>query len=62
MSLYGTNCDFDPQQSLDTFNAAAMAGLEKGQTEISVGLAKVLRIGRRLAPGLFLNIVNKLCD
>ncbi|QJR37132.1 SDR family oxidoreductase [Gemmatimonas groenlandica] len=44
---------------LDAFIAAAMAGLDAGRTEIPVGLAKVLRITSRIAPGLFLNIVNK---
>lgn len=44
---------------LDAFVVAAMSGLDQGQNEIAVGLAKVLRIAQRLAPGLFLNIVNK---
>jgi len=44
---------------LDAFVAAAMAGLEAGHPEIRVGLAKVLARGSRVAPGLFLNIVNK---
>jgi len=45
--------------ALDSFTAAAMAGLDAEKTEIPVGLAKVLRVGSRIAPGLFLNIVNK---
>ncbi len=44
---------------LDAFVAAAMAGLDAGREEIPVGLARVLRTASRLAPGLFLNIVNK---
>jgi uncharacterized oxidoreductase len=44
---------------LDTFVSAAMKGLDQGQDEIAVGLAKVLRIAHRIAPGLFLKIVNK---
>jgi uncharacterized oxidoreductase len=44
---------------LDAFVQAAMAGLETGRPEIRVGLANVLARGSRVAPGLFLNIVNK---
>jgi uncharacterized oxidoreductase len=44
---------------LDAFVQAAMAGLESGRSEIRVGLANVLARGSRVAPGLFLNIVNK---
>jgi len=47
---------------LDAFVAAAMAGLDSGQDEVAVGLAKVLRTASRVAPGLFLNIVNKARD
>jgi uncharacterized oxidoreductase len=44
---------------LDAFVKAAMAGLDAGRSEIPVGLARVLRIMSRVAPALFLNIVNK---
>jgi len=44
---------------LDAFVTAAMAGLDAGREEIPVGLAKVLRVGSRIAPGAFLNIVNR---
>ncbi|WP_198669314.1 SDR family NAD(P)-dependent oxidoreductase [Blastomonas sp. UPD001] len=44
---------------LDAFTSAAFAGLDAGREEIPVGLAKVLRTASRVAPGLFLNIVNK---
>ena len=44
---------------LDVFIKAAMTGLDAGKDEIAVGLAKVLRIAHRIAPGLFLKIVNK---
>ncbi|GJD93599.1 SDR family oxidoreductase [Methylobacterium iners] len=44
---------------LDAFVTAAMAGLDAGRPEIAVGLANVLRIGSRVSPALFLNIVNK---
>jgi uncharacterized oxidoreductase len=47
---------------LDAFVNAAMAGLDAGRAEIPVGLAKVLRIASRAAPGLFLKIVNKKRD
>jgi uncharacterized oxidoreductase len=47
---------------LDAFVQAAMAGLESGRPEIRVGLANVLARGSRVAPGLFLNIVNKKRD
>lgn len=47
---------------LDAFVAAAMAGLDAGKDEIPVGLAKVLRTGSRVVPGLFLGIVNKQRD
>ncbi|OYW61747.1 MAG: hypothetical protein B7Z31_02340 [Rhodobacterales bacterium 12-65-15] len=47
---------------LDAFVRAAMAGLESGRPEIRVGLAGVLARGSRIAPGLFLNIVNKTRD
>jgi uncharacterized oxidoreductase len=44
---------------LDAFVSAAMKGLDQGQDEIAIGLAKVLRIAQRIAPRLFLNIINK---
>jgi uncharacterized oxidoreductase len=48
--------------SLNAFVKAAMAGLDAGRNEIPVGLAKVLRIASRIAPGLFLKIINKKRD
>lgn len=45
--------------TLDAFTREAMAGLSAGRNEVPVGLAKVLRIGARIAPDVFLNIVNK---
>jgi len=45
--------------TLDVFVKAAMAGLDADKNEIRVGLAKVLGVMSRIAPGLFLNIVNK---
>lgn len=44
---------------LDAFVSAAMKGLDGGRDEIFVGLAKVLRVGSRAAPGRFLAIINK---
>ena len=45
--------------TLDAFVRAAMAGLDARSTEIPIGRAKVLRIAHRVAPGLFLKIINK---
>ena len=45
--------------SAEAFVSAAVAGLETGRAEVPVGLAKVLRLGSRLAPTFFLGIVNK---
>ncbi len=45
--------------SLKAFVEAAMTGLDAGKNEIRVGLAKVLGVMSRIAPELFLNIVNK---
>jgi uncharacterized oxidoreductase len=47
---------------LDEFMSAAMKGLDAGREEIPVGLAKALRIGSRISPALFLNIVNRARD
>jgi uncharacterized oxidoreductase len=47
---------------LDAFVNAAMAGLDAGRSEIPIGLARVLRVMSRVAPTLFLNIVNKQRD
>jgi uncharacterized oxidoreductase len=44
---------------LDRFVRAALAGFDAGDEEVTVGLARVLRIGARIAPGRFLKIVNK---
>jgi len=44
---------------LDAFVKDAMAGLDADKEEIAVGLARVLRIAHRIAPGLFLSIINK---
>ena len=43
---------------LATFTRAAMRGLDGGQDEIAVGVAKLLRIGARIAPGRLFQIVN----
>ena len=43
---------------LDAFVAAAMRGLDSRTDEVAVGLARVLRVGARVAPGRFLRIVN----
>ena len=43
---------------LDAFVEAAMAGLDAGREEIAIGLARFLRTASRVAPDLFLNIVN----
>lgn len=47
---------------LEAFVAAAMVGFDAGRTEIPVGLARVLRVTSRIAPGLFLDIVNRRRD
>jgi uncharacterized oxidoreductase len=44
---------------LGKFVAAAMAGIDTAKPEIRIGLAKVLGLGSRIAPGFFLNVVNK---
>ena len=44
---------------LPVFVKAAMAGLDAGTPEIVIGLAKVLKVAQRVAPGLFLKVVNK---
>ena len=44
---------------LDAFVAAAMAGLDTGRPEVTVGLAKRLRVASRVSPDLFLRIINK---
>ena len=44
---------------LSRFVEQAMKGLDAGRDEVHVGLAKVLRVASRVAPGLFLNVVNK---
>lgn len=44
---------------LDAFVRVALAGLDGGRDEVAVGLARMLRIGARIAPGRFLNIVNQ---
>jgi uncharacterized oxidoreductase len=45
--------------SLNSFVDAAMKGLDAQQQEIPVGLAKVLKIVSRVAPTMFLKIINK---
>jgi uncharacterized oxidoreductase len=47
------------QMSLDDFVRDAMRGLDSGRDEIAVGLAKVARLGSRLAPRRLLRIVNR---
>lgn len=44
--------------SLADFVTAAMAGLDRGRDEIAVGRARALRIGSRIAPEVFLRIIN----
>jgi uncharacterized oxidoreductase len=44
---------------LAAFVDAAMKGLDAQQQEIPVGLAKVLKIASRIAPVMFLQIINK---
>ena len=45
--------------TLEAFVDAAMAGVDKGHDEVVVGLARALKTGGRIAPGFFLNVVNK---
>jgi uncharacterized oxidoreductase len=45
--------------SLDAFVLAAMRGLDAGHDDVTVGLAKVLRVGARVAPGWFRRLVNR---
>lgn len=44
---------------LDAFVREALAGLDRGRDEVAVGLARILRVGARVAPGRFLRIVNR---
>ncbi|UUL82862.1 SDR family oxidoreductase [Sphingomonas qomolangmaensis] len=44
---------------LPAFVAAAMKGLDAGDPEVVVGLAKVLKLAQRVAPRLFFGVVNK---
>ena len=46
--------------TLDAFVSAAMKGLDAGRPEIAVGLVRVLRPAARIAPRLFLKLVNRL--
>ena len=43
---------------LEVFVIEAMRALESGRDEVPVGLARLLRVGARLAPNRFLRIVN----
>lgn len=45
--------------SLDAFVRAAMRGLDGRHDEVTVGLAAVLRVGARVAPGRLLRLVNR---
>ena len=47
------------QMSLEDFTVQAMRGLDAGRDEIAVGLARVARLGSRLAPRMLLKMVNK---
>ena len=44
---------------VDAFVKSVMRGLDAGRVEIPVGMAKALLIGHRIAPKLFLKIINK---
>jgi uncharacterized oxidoreductase len=44
---------------LEAFLRQTMNGLKRGNTEIHVGLVKILRYGARFAPDLFFKIINK---
>ena len=48
-----------PAMKLEAFVSAAMAGLDEGREEIPIGVAKVLRLGSRIAPRFFLNMLAK---
>ena len=41
-----------------TFVARALEGIDRGRDEVPVGLARVLVRAARVAPGLFLRILN----
>jgi uncharacterized oxidoreductase len=43
---------------LEAFVQKAMAGLDTGREEVTVGLARVLTVGARVAPRRFLRLVN----
>ena len=44
---------------LDVFVGKAMQGLDSGRDELPIGLAGVLRLGARVAPGFFRGVLNK---
>jgi uncharacterized oxidoreductase len=44
---------------LDAFLDRAVQGLDSGRDEVAVGLARVLSIGSRIAPGRLLDIINR---
>lgn len=49
----------DPRaMDLDIFVSQAIRALDSGRNELPIGLAKVLRIGSRVVPGLFFRIIN----
>jgi uncharacterized oxidoreductase len=45
--------------ALDAFVESAMRDVIAGNEEVTVGLARLLRVGARVAPGQFLRIVNR---
>lgn len=55
----GQNREPIRQMSLEDFTAEAMRGLDAGQEEIAVGLARAARLGARFAPRLLFKAVNR---
>lgn len=62
--IVATNLHHDQQHQpprampLEQFVAQAMRALDSPRDELPIGLASVLRVGSRLAPGRFLKLIN----
>jgi uncharacterized oxidoreductase len=51
--------DFEyPMLPLDKFIALTMQALESGKTELPIGQSKMLKLGSRLLPSVFFNMLN----
>ncbi len=62
MDAFANNMDGASNMKVDKMVSIAIAGIAKDKLEIKPGISKVLKAMSRIAPGFFLNVMNKTIE